>query len=261
MFEVPARTPFYFQLVDENGLVVQTMRSWATLMPNETFSCVGCHEENDSAPLPQASKSIAMQNAPQTLQPLHDISGKPFSYPKLVQPIWDKHCISCHAPGKKAEEIDLSATLVKDYLEEQSAGSTRRKYNQSYLTLLKVKWESHGKSGAQRLDYGRPNEWVDYYTRMATTELTPPYYAGSTQSGLIKMLQKGHGKTNLTRSEIDTVAAWIDLNAPYVGEYDEMNIWDDEAKELYKTKLGMRRKMEAIEAENIERYINEVQKQ
>jgi len=261
MFEVPARTPLYFQLVDKNGLVVQTMRSWATLMPGETFSCVGCHEDNDSAPLPQASKSIAMQNAPQKLQPLHDISGKPFSYPQRVQPIWDEHCVSCHAPGEKAEEIDLSATLVKDNLEERGVSSTRRQFNQSYLTLLKVKWVDHGKFDTPRLDEGRPNKWIDYYTRMAAMELTPPYYAGSTQSGLIRMLQKGHGKTKLTPAEIETVAAWIDLNVPYVGEYDEMNIWDDEAKELYETKSAIRRKMETIEAKNILSYINEVQGQ
>lgn len=260
MFNVPARTPLYFQLIDENGLVVQTMRSWATLMPNETFSCVGCHEENDSAPLPQASRSIAMQNAPQKLQPVHNISGMPFSYPKLVQPIWDKHCVSCHAPGKKADHIDLSNTLVSDNKEDRGTSSTRRKFNQSYLTLLQVKWVSDRKQLTNpRLDEGRPNEWISYYTRMATMELTPPFYAGSTQSGLIKMLQEGHEKTKLTPDEIGTVAAWIDLNAPYVGEYDEMNIWDDKAKNLYKTKMGIRNDMEAIEAENIAQYIKEVQ--
>ena len=33
-----------FQALDHNGHVVQTMRSWATLQPGETFGCVGCHE-------------------------------------------------------------------------------------------------------------------------------------------------------------------------------------------------------------------------
>lgn len=260
MFEVPARVPFFFQLVDKDGLVIQTMRSWATLMPNENFSCVGCHEENDSAPLPQAMKTLALQRPPQTLQPVHSISGQPFSYTKFVQPIFDEHCVCCHSPGKKGEKIDLSSTIVKDFEQEKWASSTRRKFNQSYLTLLKVKWDtSNKKTKGPRLDEGRPNEWVDYYTRMATMELTPPYYSGSTQSGMIKKLLAGHGKTKITPEEIGTIAAWIDLNVPFVGEYDAMNIWDDATKERYDKKLGMRVKQEQIEAENIKAYIRDGQ--
>jgi hypothetical protein len=254
MFEIPARTPVYFQLVDENGLVVQTMRSWATLMPNERFSCVGCHEENDSAPLPQANKSMAMQQAPQKLQPVGLITGAPFSYAKIVQPIINQHCVSCHAPGKKAEKIDLTDTVFEDGPDHTGTMITRRKFYQSYLTLLKVGMRK-GKHGAGGLDEGRSNEWVNYYTRMATVELTPPYFAGSTQSGLIKMLQEGHGKTKLTSEEIGAIAAWIDLNAPFVGEYDEMNVWDNTAKDLYRTKMNIRRTQESIEQKNIQRFI------
>ena len=32
-----------FQLLDKNGDCVQTMRSWSTYWPGETFGCVGCH--------------------------------------------------------------------------------------------------------------------------------------------------------------------------------------------------------------------------
>ena len=35
LFEVPARTPVYFQAVDSRGHVAQTMRSWSTLLPGE----------------------------------------------------------------------------------------------------------------------------------------------------------------------------------------------------------------------------------
>jgi hypothetical protein len=255
MFEVPARTPIYFQLIDENGLAAQTMRSWATLMPNENFSCVGCHEENDSAPLPGSNRTAALQRPPQKLQPVYDFSGKPFSYPQQVQPLWDQHCIACHAPGKKGEKIDLTGTLISDNPEDRGVFSTRRKFNRSYLTLLQVNRVEHARLQTPRLDEGRPNQWVDYYTRMATMELTPPYHSGSTQSGLIQLLLQGHGKTRLTPGEIATVAAWIDLNVPYVGEYDEMNIWDDAAKELYRSKMQMRRKQEAIEIENIKTFI------
>ena len=51
-FFVPARTPVYFQLLDEDNCVVQSMRSWSTLQPGETFSCVGCHEDKNTSPPP-----------------------------------------------------------------------------------------------------------------------------------------------------------------------------------------------------------------
>ena len=49
-FEAPACTPVFFQLLDAEGRCIQTMRSWATLMPGEFNSCVGCHEEKRTAP-------------------------------------------------------------------------------------------------------------------------------------------------------------------------------------------------------------------
>ena len=49
-FTLPARTPIYFQAIDEQGRAIQTMRSWPTLQPGESISCVGCHEsKNDCA--------------------------------------------------------------------------------------------------------------------------------------------------------------------------------------------------------------------
>ncbi|MFW6255703.1 MAG: hypothetical protein ACOC54_02690 [Candidatus Sumerlaeota bacterium] len=254
MFKVPARKPFYLQLIDEKGYTVQTMRSWATLMPNENFSCVGCHEKKHTTPLRSKDLSIAMHQAPQTLQPFHDVSGKPFSYAKMIQPIWDKHCVKCHAPGKKAAKIDLTNTIVVDGTKGRYTNTTLRKYYKSYLTLLKAdKWRNW--QGAEILETGMPNEWVDYYTRLLTVAQVPAYYAGSANSGLLKMLRKGHKDIKLTRAELDKIAAWMDLNVPFIGEYDEMNIWNEDQKEYYRKKMEIRREMEAIESKNIEEYI------
>jgi hypothetical protein len=171
----------------------------------------------------------------------------------MVQPIWDKHCVSCHAPNKKMAKFDLSGTFVFDNLKGRANHRnyyvTQRKYNQSYLTLLKVKWDRG------RLDQGRPNKWVNYYTRLLTTELVPPYYAGAAKSGLLRKLRKGHHKVKLSEAEFNTISAWIDLNVPYVGEYDEMNIWTKESKDKYKLKVKIRKDQEAIEAENIRQFI------
>lgn len=255
MFEVPAREPIYIMMLNERGESVQTMRSWMTLMPNEKFSCVGCHEENNSSPIASGSLAIALKRPPQKLQKKKFFEGKPFSYHEFIQPIWDKHCISCHAPGKKAAKFDLTSTIVHDNPEWQDKTHTQRKFYQSYLTLLdvdkKAKW-----GGRIQIGPGKPNKWVNYFTRFATVELTPPYYAGSTKSGIMKLLREGHKNTKVSPEEYAAVAAWIDLNVPFIGEYDAMNLWSDASKKAYADAMENRRKMEAVEQKNIQAFID-----
>jgi hypothetical protein len=107
-FKVPARTPVYFQAIDHNGHVAQTMRSWATLQPGETFGCVGCHETKYDSP-PQ-KLTLALQYGPQELTPFYG-PPRPFSYPREIQPIWDKHCVSCHN-GRRAGAVPSPATTA-----------------------------------------------------------------------------------------------------------------------------------------------------
>jgi len=94
-FTAPAHTPLYFQCVDENGCVVQTMRSWATLQPGENAACVGCHESKNSAPIPYTGATQALKKGAQPLAAFHG-PARGFSYAKEIQPILDKHCIRCH---------------------------------------------------------------------------------------------------------------------------------------------------------------------
>jgi hypothetical protein len=93
-FNVPARTPLYFQVLDENGHCIQTMRSWSTLQPGEHFSCIGCHEDKNEV-VQATTTTLAMRRGPQELKPFY---GPPrgFSFPKEIQPILDKHCTQCH---------------------------------------------------------------------------------------------------------------------------------------------------------------------
>ncbi len=93
-FTVPARTPVYFQAIDAKGRMVQSMRSWVSLQPGESVSCVGCHEHKNSAP-PVGRVSKAMIAGPKPLKPFY---GPPrgFSFVKEIQPILDNRCVKCH---------------------------------------------------------------------------------------------------------------------------------------------------------------------
>jgi len=94
-FSVPARTPVYFQALDAKGYVVQSMRTWSTLQPGETFSCVGCHETKNETPAATRKPTIAMRLGPQQLDRFYG-PARGFSFNREIQPILDRHCIRCH---------------------------------------------------------------------------------------------------------------------------------------------------------------------
>lgn len=125
LFTVPSETAIYFQVLDEDGEIMQTMRSWATLMPGETFSCVGCHEDKNTVPPANSGVTLAMKKGVQTLQkdlwmsgeeyenydPYEDATG--FSYSEQVQPILDESCIACHNDEVEARE-KIDALEIED---------------------------------------------------------------------------------------------------------------------------------------------------
>ena len=263
MFTAPARKALYFQLLDENNRVVQTMRSWATLMPNERFSCIGCHEDKKTAPLNPNHKTIAFTKGAEKLKDFYG-APRPFSFIKEVQPVFDKHCISCHKEEGKAKHLVLTA---QPYLDDHNV---KKRFYRSYYELTNARPENghqpeefgffpgdpiwgHRKRGTRMAD--EPNKYVSWYTRFELMHLYPPYRAGSIRSGLVKTLEKGHKGVKLSGEELDKIRAWIDLNIPFAGEYDESNIWKDEEKALYKARMDERRRNEQIEEKNIQEMI------
>ena len=137
-FRCPPRMGVYFQALDENGNMVQTMRSWAMVMPGETFGCIGCHEgKNDTFKDGSRAITTALKKPAQKIQPFYqpeeiaqpefyktltDSQKKAmaylnvnapqrqdapqgFSYLRDIQPIWDAHCIQCHNSDCYNEEM------------------------------------------------------------------------------------------------------------------------------------------------------------
>jgi hypothetical protein len=107
-FTVPAMKELFFQALDEDGLAVQSMRSSTYLQPGERLVCQGCHEPRHRAPSTKMKVATAMRRTPSVPKP--DVDGtNPFSYPRLVQPVLEKHCLPCHEKPenrKKAPRLD-----------------------------------------------------------------------------------------------------------------------------------------------------------
>ena len=108
-FRVPSGVSLFFQALDEDGLAVQTMRSLTYVQPNQTLSCIGCHEPRDRAPEVNAVP-LAVVRGPARLTP-GPAGSWPLRYDQLVQPVLDRHCVGCHSPegAAKAPSSDLTA--------------------------------------------------------------------------------------------------------------------------------------------------------
>jgi len=237
LFEVPARTPIYFQALDAKDHAVQTMRSWTVLMPGETQSCVGCHEPAGTAPLAGHRVSMALAGAPQKLKPFY---GPPrgFSFAKEIQPILDRHCVRCHS-GEKGKPFSLSGERVQ-------VGRTKRTFSRAYLALT----HTHGTDG----DCNHPVvNWID---SMSEPSMLPPRHRGASTSKLLVMLEKGHNDIRMSAEELAKIACWIDLLVPYCGEFREHHAWTAAEVARYDRFLAKRRAMESTERANIGAWID-----
>ena len=242
-FKVPARRPLYFQALDEKGRVVQTMRSWSTLQPNEIQSCVGCHEHKNTVPTYQHPVSMAMKKGVQTLEPEDEMGERNFSYLKEIQPIWDRNCVSCHDGVNHPMNLKGDLKVVDIH--------SKRKFAESYLSLTHAKQD--GNDGPWRGDAHHPE--VNWISSLSQPTLLPPYFAGSNKSNLIKRLENGHGKTRLTPQEIRKVAMWIDLLVPQIGDYREANNWTPQDHRFYDYYDNKRKAAKEQDRQNISEYI------
>lgn len=97
-FHVPAGVPVFFQALDPAGRAVQTMRSLTYVQPGRTLACIGCHESRQTTP-PPGRPSLAARRPPSPLTAGPEGSW-PLRFDRLVQPVLDRACLSCHRPGE-----------------------------------------------------------------------------------------------------------------------------------------------------------------
>ena len=74
-FEVPGNTYVYFQALDADGRMVQSMRSGAYLQPGERYGCVGCHESRTGDVPKTEKKPLALSRAPSKLDGSYNLKG------------------------------------------------------------------------------------------------------------------------------------------------------------------------------------------
>jgi hypothetical protein len=187
-FHAPAGKVLYFQALDEDFNELQRMRSVVQLQPGERRSCIGCHEDRMSAPPHQQPMPLALQKDPRQLQPPPWGAG-PFSYEKVVQPVWNAQCVRCH-DAKDKDRINLTGALDREGVPT------------SYRTIIERGWVHY-------FDWG-------YAQRHRLAE---PLTFGTVKSRLWQVIAAGHHDVALTREEMQRVKTWIDLNCPLWPDY------------------------------------------
>jgi hypothetical protein len=186
-FRAPAHKPLYFQAVDESGRAVHTMRSLTYLQPGERRGCIGCHERRQSMPT-GGGDLLAMKRPPSVIQPGPD-GTQPYCYTRLIQPIWDQHCVRCH-DGRDKDRSVLT-------------GEPQQEFTRSYNSLR---------------DYVR---WYEWGGRSIAGSVTRPGQGGADASPLTKILAgpEHAQQVKLSQAEWQRIYLWLDGNVPFYGVY------------------------------------------
>ncbi len=188
-FEVPAGAFVYFQLLDERGMMVQSMRSGTIVQSGERTGCMGCHEERRQAPHPlkyNASVPLALRREPTTLTGWHG-AQQLFNYLRDVQPVFDRYCVQCHDYGKEAGKKLLLC------------GDKTLTFNTSYKEL----W----RRGLVKSIGAGP------------AEIQQAYAWGSHPSPVVKTILAGHQDIDMDAESFERLVTWIDVNGPYYPVY------------------------------------------
>jgi hypothetical protein len=185
--ELPALRPLFFVALDEKGNSVKRMHSFLTVMPGETMSCVGCHEQRTQTPAtpPSANSLLALQREPSRIQPIAHVP-EVVDFPRDVQPILDRHCVECHDYDRREGEVILT-------------GDRGPIYSHAYFTLTALEYVSDGRD------------------RLVTN--MSPRSVGTSASPLMDLLDGSHYDAKLTPEETDVIRYWIESAAAYPGTY------------------------------------------
>lgn len=252
LVKIPADTPFTFQTIDRNGMMLNMAQTWHQVRPGEMRAdCGGCHAHSQS---PLAFEQTAASQAGYAIYDLsqqtpiitQDAQGEPDLYElntkrmdveflRDIRPILQRSCVQCHdgpnASGQlNLNDLTLYSGLPGDYkrLADDadadwgippliSNGVWRQTNASRYVRRFQSRrsllmWKIFG----ERLD-GWTNE--DHPSASVPGDVnTLPAGANPNDSDLdfrgTMMPPPGSGAQPLTIDEKMMFARWIDLGAP-----------------------------------------------
>ncbi len=185
-FEAPSGKFLFFQLLDENKKMLQSMRSGIIVHPGETNGCIGCHEDRLMGPPVVSKMPAALRKPPAKLSKPEEVEN--YSYMRDMQPVFDKHCVTCHDFGKTAGDQLILASDRNPY------------FNASYIDIHLKKQIAGVGGGPSSIQEAK--SW------------------GSHASKLVKVIEAGHHDVSLSSREKEALYTWIDMNGIYYPFYE-----------------------------------------
>jgi len=182
-FVAPAGKVLYFQALDDSRLAVQSMKSAAYVAPGERVVCQGCQERRYRAPSPPPQPPLALRRPPSRIAPELP-EARPITFPRLVQPVLDRHCVACHKKHEKAPDLTNRPARA-----DRPLGPTA-----SYSNLVPHVWGPRGSRSV-------------------------PGKVGARHSRLYRMLSGDHHGLKLPPGDLHRLALWIDCNSNLFGAY------------------------------------------
>ena len=228
-FELPPGKAFYFQLIDENYMCIQNMRSFTGVMPGETRGCLACHEKRHDVKQQESKSNTSMALIKGAVKPTPPPWGKEsISYTRFVQPVLDEYCVGCH--NEKHKNPSLNFKMRPSKIAWRWRGGTRpgekSPFTEPYVTLIgRGNYVPWGRS-MPKDDNGIPDSIsgcliVEGYNQMDPESLKtlPPMTVFSHKSKLIKNAMSGkHHKVKVDGESLRRLIAWVDCNGPYLGK-------------------------------------------
>jgi hypothetical protein len=136
--------------------------------------------------------------------------SRPLSYPLLVQPVLDRHCIKCHGGERTEGNLILTGQVP------ESNDGERSPFSYSYLAL------------APLVKYAQWPVFDEDFRRSNSEPVTKPDFFGSRSSPLITMLREGHESVELSDKEFERLITWADNNVLFYGTFDP----EEQARQL-----------------------------
>jgi len=139
-FLAPSNVTLFFQALDKDGVVVQTMRSGVSLQPGQTWTCIGCHEQKDEVGYATTPQVAALKDEPSKITPEGEGSW-PLRFDRLVMPVLKSpSCASCHT-GADNEAFAFSDDPKEAWKNLVNAGNpsvaslVKKHYNESVNSI------------------------------------------------------------------------------------------------------------------------------
>ena len=192
-FQAPVGKVIYFQALDARGMAVQSMRSGTYVHPGERLTCQGCHEPKRHPPGRGGPVPLALRRPASPIEP--DVAGSnPFNYPRLVQPVLDRHCVKCH---REKKALDLSG-----------APAGRLGWTRSYVSLAKKYgfYFNVGNGSIRSKAHGGSR--------------TTPGKFGARAAKLLDYMDKRHYGVELSPEDFHRLTLWLDSNCEFYGAYE-----------------------------------------